>query len=301
MQQNKNIIVLSCSRNKPLLTETLLEEVNYVSKYPSKVLWPKISSEFYINYSENTKDVLKKIQNICKGKEIDLNLVQNDKNNTRRKKLLLADMDSTLVMHETLDEIASLIGIGKEVKKITALAMEGKLNFTQSFIRRVELLKNQPSDLINIIKEKIIYNNGARELIDTMRRNGSKCAMVTGGFKIIAQKVKEDLGIDYLQANDLEILNGKITGKVKFPIYDSNSKLEKLLYLAKELKISLQNTCAIGDGSNDIAMIKRSGMGVSFRGKSHLKRYSRYNLDFSDLTGLLFLQGYTKEDIQIKS
>ena len=213
----------------------------------------------------------------------------------------MADMDSTLVISETLDEIANLIGIGNKVKKITALTMEGKLNFKQSFIRRVELLKNQPSNLIEIIKNKIIYNNGAKELIDTMRRNGSKCAIVTGGFKIIAQKVKEDLGIDYLQANDLEVLNEKITGKVKFPIYDSNSKLKKLLSLTNKLKINLQNTCAIGDGANDLSMIEKSGLGVSYRGKSFLKKHSKYNLDYSDLTGLLFLQGYTKDEIFIKN
>jgi len=148
------------------------------------------------------------------------------------------------------------------------------------------------------IKNNLKYNTGAKELISTMKKNGSICALCTGGFYYIANEVKSALGFNYVQANTLEIRNGYITGNLIKPIFNENSKKEFLIHLVDKFKLSLENTCSVGDGANDIEMNKLSSLGVSFKGKEILRDNSKYILDHSDLTGLLFLQGYSKSEIK---
>ena len=298
MQQNKSKLIVSCSRKKNLISKTILNALSNLVNCPYNILWSEICVEFDLNTISNKYPLKKAVKEKFKDFEIDFNIINYNKDNPRRKKLLIADMDSTLVKSETLNDLADLIGIGDQVRIITNLAMEGKINFIESLIKRTNLLKGQNYKSIETIRNTICYNQGAKELVRTMKNNGSVCALATGGFKDIAEKVSSDLMIDYFQANTIEVNNKIITGRLKKPIHDQESKLKYLIKLAKNLNIPLTHTCSIGDGANDIDMIKASSMGVAFKGKQKLKEIANYRLDFSDLTGLLFLQGYTRKEIE---
>ncbi len=296
MQYSEKILIVSSSIKKRLLKKNITDKLSELTCSKEKILWDNVASEFTLNQSFSSKD-LNKLRLQFKGEKIDLNLVNNNQNNSRRKKLLVADMDSTILSSETLDDLANLVGKKDEIEKITNDAMKGKINFVNSLFKRVKALGKTNTNYLDKVNKSLIYNDGARELVSTMKSNGSICALCTGGFYYIADTVKKTLGFDHLQANTLEIKNGFITGKLLEPIFNEKSKLEFLERLIKKYKLKVENTCAIGDGANDIEIIKKSSLGVSFKGKEKLKQETRFILDYSDLTGLLFLQGYSKSDI----
>ena len=297
MQYSEKILVVSSSIKKRLLKKSITDKLSELACGKSKILWDNVASEFTLNKSFSSKD-LNKLRLLFKGANIDLNLIENSRNYKRRKKLLVADMDSTILTSETLDDLANLIGKKCEIEKITNDAMQGKINFVSSLLKRVKALSKTNTNHLDVINKTLTYNDGARELVSTMKSNGSICALCTGGFYYIADTVKKTLGFDHVQANTLEIKNGFITGKLLEPIFNEKSKLEFLEKLINKYKLNLENTCAIGDGANDIEIIKKSSLGVSFKGKKILKENTRFILDHSDLTGLLFLQGYTKSEIK---
>ena len=293
MQYSEKILVVTSSIKKRLLKKSITDKLSELTFSKEKILWDNVASEFTLNQSFSSKD-LNKLRLQFKGANIDLNLIEN---NNRKKKLLVADMDSTILTSETLDDLANLIGKKDEIEKITNDAMQGKINFINSLFKRVKALSKTNTNYLDIINKSLIYNNGARELVSTMKSNGSICALCTGGFYYIADTVKKTLGFDHIQANTLEIKNGVITGKLLEPIFNEKSKLEFLERLIKKYKLNVENTCAIGDGANDIEIIKKSSLGVSFKGKKILKEKAKFVLYHSDLTGLLFLQGYSESEI----
>ena len=185
--------------------------------------------------------ILKKIYQfkIVIKQKLDFNIVYFNSENERKKKLLIADMDSTIVDSETLDDLAEIIGKENEIKKITKLAMNGKINFIDSLIKRVELLNGTKLKFLEYIKENISFNSGAKELISTMKKNNCICALSSGGFYNIAEKVKKELEFDYVQANRLEIVNNIITGKLLNPILNENSKLDYLKCLTEKHNLSV--------------------------------------------------------------
>ena len=185
-------------------------------------------------------------------------------------------MDSTILSSETLDDLAILIGKIEQIKNITKDAMDGKINFIGSLEERVRVLKDTNENHLVQIKNNLQYNPGAKELISTMKKNGSICALCTGGFYFIANEVKATLGFNYVQANTLEIKDVVITGNLIKPIFNEDSKKEFLKHLADKYKLSLENTCSIGDGANDIKMNQLSSLGVSFRGNKILKDHYYY-------------------------
>ena len=296
MRQIKKTLVVSSSREKPLLQKCILIKISEMTNSKGKVLWENVAAEFPLDKSVLNND-LNKLKKIFIKQKLDFNIVYFNSENERKKKFLIADMDSTIVDSETLDDLAEIIGKETEIKKITKLAMNGKINFIDSLIKRVELLKGKKIKFLEYIKENITFNSGAKELISTMKKNNCICALSSGGFYNIAEKVKKELEFDYVQANRLEIVNNIITGKLLNPILNENSKLDFLKCLTKKHNLLVNQTCAIGDGANDIKMINASSMGVSFKGKKTLKSKAKFILDHSDLTGLLFLQGYTKKEI----
>ena len=297
MHNINKILVVSTSIEKKLLEKKIVYKISNILKSSPNILWENVSAEFKLDPSFNSND-LDELKFCFKNINIDMNLIQLKPQSNRRKKLLIADMDSTILRSETLDDLAILIGKIKQIKKITKDAMDGKINFISSLVERVRVLKDTNEKYLVQIKNNLKYNPGAKELISTMKKNGSICALCTGGFYYIANEVKSALGFNYVQANTLEIRNGYITGNLIKPILNENSKKEFLIHLADKFKLSLENTCSIGDGANDIEMNKLSSLGVSFKGKKILKDNSKYILDHSDLTGLLFLQGYSKSEIQ---
>ena len=297
MHYSEKILVVSSSIKKRLLKKSITDKLSELVRSNEKILWDNVASEFTLNKSFSSKD-LNKLRLQFRGANIDLNLIETNQKNNRRKKLLVADMDSTILSSETLDDLANLVGKKYEIEKITKDAMQGKINFVSSLLKRVKALSKTNTNHLDIINKSLTYNDGARELVSTMKSNGSICALCTGGFYYIADKVKTTLGFDHVQANTLEIKDGFITGKLLEPIFNEKSKLEFLEILIKKYKLNAKKTCAIGDGANDIEIIKKSSLGVSFKGKKILKENTRFILDHSDLTGLLFLQGYTKSEIK---
>ena len=296
MHYINKILVVSTSIEKRLLEKGIIDKISELIKSNPNTLWENVATEFKLEPSFSNND-LKELKSYFKNVKVDLNLIQVKSQSNRRKKLLVADMDSTILSSETLDDLASLIDKADQINKITKNAMNGKTNFINSLVERVKTLKNTNVKYLNRVKNELKYNQGAKELISTMKKNGSICALCTGGFYFIANEVKATLGFNYVQANTLEIKDGVITGNLIKPIFNEDSKKEFLKHLADKYKLSLENTCSIGDGANDIKMNQLSSLGVSFRGNKILKDNSKFILDHSDLTGLLFLQGYSRSEI----
>ena len=297
MQNSKKILIVSSSIKERLLEKNITDKLSELTNSKEKILWANVASEFILNQNFSNKN-LNEIRSHFKNAKIDINLIKNVTRKTRRKKLLVADMDSTILISETLDDLANLVGKKYEIEKITNNAMHGKINFVNSLLKRVKALEKIDTSYLNIVNRSLEYNDGAKELVSTMKSNGSICALSTGGFYYIADTVKKELNFDHVQANTLEIKKGFITGRLLEPIFDEKSKLLFLEKLIKKYELNLESTCAIGDGANDIEMIKKASLGVSFKGKKALKKETKFILDHSDLTGLLFLQGYSKSEIK---
>jgi phosphoserine phosphatase len=216
----------------------------------------------------------------------------------RRKRLLVADMESTIITAELLDELAASLGIADKVAQITARSMRGEIEFAQSLRERVSLLADQPEAMLGSVAARIELMAGARQLVQTMRAGGAYTALVSGGFDRFAAIVAKTCGFDEFHANRLVIVNGKITGQIAEPILDRDGKAKILKRLAANRGIALESTAAIGDGANDIAMLQAAGLGVAFHGKPAVAAAARYRLEHSDLTGLLYLQGYCSRDFK---
>ncbi|MGB0660523.1 MAG: phosphoserine phosphatase SerB [Mangrovicoccus sp.] len=218
-------------------------------------------------------------------------------NNSRRKKLLLADMDSTMIQQECIDELAVEAGIGERVSDITARAMNGELNFEEALIERVGLLSGLPVSVIDrVYKERIQFTPGGAELVATMRGNGAHAALVSGGFTAFTSRVAAALGFDTNQANSLLEENGTLTGAVGMPILGKAAKVEALESLTAQLGISAADVLAVGDGANDLGMLGVAGMGVALHAKPSVAAQCDLRISFGDLTALLYLQGYTKDE-----
>ena len=214
----------------------------------------------------------------------------------RRKKLLVADMESTIIVNEMVDELAALVGVGEQVADITRRAMNGEIRFQQALRERVTLLGGLEETALKETCERIVFMPGAHALVATMRAQGARCALVSGGFRVYTGYVAPRVGFDWHYANDLQIRDGVVAGTVAEPILGREAKREALVSLCRELKLDIADTIAVGDGANDIEMIRVAGTGVAFRAKSALKAVAPVAIDHGDLTALLYLQGYRQSE-----
>lgn len=225
---------------------------------------------------------------------IDLNAVALD---GRRKRMLLADMDSTMIRQECIDELAELAGVGAHVREITARAMNGELDFEGALRERVGLLKGLDAGVIDrVYDERISFMPGGRELIATMTADGAYCALVSGGFTAFTQKVAGALGFHEHRANTLAVAEGRLTGVAVDPILGREAKVAALVEIADRLGIEHEAVIAVGDGANDLGMLKLAGMGVALHAKPVVAAECRLRVNHGDLTALLYLQGYTRAD-----
>jgi phosphoserine phosphatase len=215
----------------------------------------------------------------------------------RRKRLLVADMESTIIENEMLDELADFIGLRQEVSEITRRAMNGELEFIAALEARVSLLAGLPDHVLEEAACRIRLRAGARQLIATMRSAGAVTALVSSGFMIFAEGVAIELGFDHVIANRLDLTAGRIAGTVAPPIVTGESKRATLLTLAADHVVPLHGTMAVGDGANDLPMLAAAGIGIAFHAKPAVASSARWRLDHADLTGLLYAQGYRKEEI----
>lgn len=215
----------------------------------------------------------------------------------RRKRLLVADMDSTIVTAETLDELAAFAGLKDEVAAITRAGMNGEIDFREGLRRRVAMLKGLPLAALEETWQQIRFTDGARALVATMRAHGAKTALVSGGFSYFTGRVAAALGFDFHRANILLHDRHALTGKVAEPIRDRDDKLAALNELSAAHDVPLAATLAVGDGANDLSMLLAAGLGVAFRAKPMVAAQARAQLEFADLRGLLFAQGFRAEEI----
>lgn len=218
-------------------------------------------------------------------------------NNNRKKKMLISDMDSTIIEQECIDEIADKFGIKDKIAEITNRAMNGNLDFSNSLRERVALLKGlDESELGNVYNNTITLMLGAVELVATMKKSGACCILVSGGFTFFTDKIAQRLGFDENRANTLEIHQGKLTGKVIEPILNADSKLQALNETIGRLNISTNDVLAVGDGANDLPMLKNAGLGIATHAKPLVQQQVNHNIKFTNLKSLLYLQGYKKEE-----
>ncbi len=226
---------------------------------------------------------------------VDANLVASQ---GRRKQVLVADMDSTMINEECIDELAAALGIKDQVAEITERAMRGELDFEQALDTRVALLKGLERRVIEEVRrENITLANGGRALVQTMKAYGAYTSLVSGGFTYFADYFGKRIGFDEAIANVLEFDGDTLTGTVSKPIVDKATKRDRLMALAQERGLALDQTIAVGDGANDLDMIRIAGFGVALHAKPAVAAEAGIRIDHGDLTALLYLQGFTDEEI----
>ncbi len=245
-----------------------------------------------------TNEVFRAIREYVYPRQIDYAFQRSD---NRKKKLIVADMESTIIKDELLDDLSDLLGLREEVSAITEEGMQGKIDFKESVNKRVALLKGLSIEQIQEITKHVQLTGGAKTLVATMKDHGAITALVSGGFLSFIEGVSEECCFDYCQGNDFIIEDNCLTGKVKMPILDKTSKRQALLDYAKKHNIEIECTMAVGDGANDLLMIKEAGTGVSFqtiRTSLDIDEESDVTIKFNDLTALLYIQGYKEEDFK---
>lgn len=245
--------------------------------------------------AEDAKAVEARLREKLGGAKIDLAVQPAE---GRRKELLVADMDSTIIQQECIDELAAELGIKPQIAAITERAMRGEIAFEPALRERVGLLKGLPLEALEkVYRERIVEMPGGRALVRTMRAHGAACALVSGGFTFFTERVAHAVGFNTNQANRLVFIDGKLSGGVAEPILGREAKIEALVHLRGELGLAKHQTMAVGDGANDLGMIEEAGLGVAFHAKPVVAEAADARIDHGDLTALLYLQGYREEEI----
>lgn len=222
---------------------------------------------------------------------------QEDNLFRRTRRLVCFDMDSTLIEAEVIDELAKAAGVGDQVIAITEQAMRGELDFTESFTRRLALLKGLDASVLQQIAESLPITEGLEKLISALKRYGFKTAILSGGFDYFGHYLQQKLGFDYVYTNTLEVEDGKVTGRVVGRVVDGQRKAELLQEIARKEGIDLQQVIAVGDGANDLPMLSKAGLGIAFRAKPIVKREAEHAISTLGLDGILYLMGYRDREL----
>lgn len=283
---------LLTSPTTPALEPALVESLrNAWGGGAAQWLMPDVAAEFALaQMPDNLATVWQDLQNM----RVDL-LVHPVAG--RKKRLLLADMDSTMIEQECIDELADVAGVGARVADITARAMNGEIAFEGALRERVGLLKGLDQAVLEtVLKDRITYMPGGKTLLSTMKANGGYAALVSGGFTAFTGPVAAYLGFDAHRSNQFEIKDDVLTGHVIPPIFGKEAKVEALDDLTAKLGINDADVLAVGDGANDLGMLTRAGMGVALHAKPSVQKQAQFRVNHGDLTALLFLQGYSAEE-----
>jgi len=288
-----SILVLVANPLDTALDSRLVEMIQHETRGDINWLHQRIACEIH---DPKSADAVAIARQVIGSKPVDAGLVSSE---NRRKKLLVADMDSTMIEQECIDELADAVGIKDQVAEITRRAMNGELDFEQALRTRVGLIKGLERRVIEEIRrERITLAPGGRALISTMKAFGAYTSLVSGGFTFFADYFARRIGFEEAVANVLEFdADDRLTGTVALPIVDKTTKLTRLQTLAAERSIPMEQTMAVGDGANDLDMIRAAGLGVAVHAKPHVAAEADVRIDFADLTALLYLQGFDEEDI----
>ncbi|MDA9314716.1 phosphoserine phosphatase SerB [Alphaproteobacteria bacterium] len=294
------VITLTANPNLAPLTDqhVMLTDTSLISlgAHICSKRWLSMNSAIDIVFEQISMETARKAVSIAlENFPVDVNIQEIDH---RRKRILVADMDSTIIMNESLDDLADFIGLKTKVESITQKAMRGEIDFEIALNERVKLFEGQSETLIDrFLIEKIDVTPGAKCLIKTMKAHKAKTALISGGFSYITKYIAEKLGFDIHYGNQLIIKDGKLTGKVSAPILNADSKEVILVNFAKRNNIPLKQAMAVGDGANDIKMLQSAGIGVAFRAKPMVKESTPHHVQYGDLKSLLFIQGYHEDEL----
>jgi phosphoserine phosphatase len=256
-------------------------------------LAPAAVADIPFQARKESRTIAEELRSALGGVDVVVQPAQN-----RRKRLFLADMDSTMIGQECIDELADFAGLKPKIAAITERAMRGEIQFEPALRERVALLKGLPAALIDeIIDKRIRLTPGARTLVATMRKNGAHTCLVTGGFTLFAQKIGKLIGFDEMRANRLKLdPDGHLSGLVEEPVFGRDAKRATLVELRERLGLRREDTMAAGDGANDLDMIAEAGLGVAFHAKPKLAEVAAARIDHNDLTALLYVQGYKRDE-----
>ena len=302
MNKKPYYLVLTCNPASPVLTNELVARISlHLGEQEETVTCLNEGIAYEIPLNISTSEFENKITALRENFSdlpVDFNLVSSE---GRRKKLLIADMESTIIEQECLDELADRLNLRNKISDITNRAMRGEIDFEPALRERVALLAGLPATSLQDVHDDVTLMPGAATLLATLKQNNVFCGLVSGGFSFFADKIAAQLNFDACHCNQLEIEADHLTGKVIDPILGREAKAARLQSWCDEKNLPAAETLAVGDGSNDLDMLKLSGMGVAFRAKPLVADAAAFSIVHGDLTALLYLQGYEAEEIQFKS
>jgi phosphoserine phosphatase len=291
------VATLICNPANPALDSTVLDGARAIlpSAGPARWLWDEVAAD--IPFGDGSEDIgatAKRLREAREDLPIDI-VVQPVL--ARRKKLFLADMDSTMIGQECIDELADFVGLKAHVAAITERAMRGEVAFEPALRERVALLKGLSVDVVDkVIQERITLTPGGRELVATMRAHGAYTCLISGGFTLFTEVIAEKIGFQENRGNVMIVSDGKLTGEVKEPILGRDAKLATLIELREGYDLDNIDTLVVGDGANDLGMIQQAGLGVAFHAKPAVASAAAARIDYGDLTALLYAQGFRREE-----
>lgn len=303
--RNSNLHIVVLSENlRPggigALASKIAEQGGNIDRIHRTASYPLTAIEFEVSLNlddDKLKIVQRELAEIAQNSGIDIAVEQSGLVR-RAKRIVLLDMDSTLIQQEVIDLLAERCGVGAEVAAITQAAMRGELDFTESLTARVKLLAGASAEILESVKTSITLTPGARTLIRTLHKLGHKVGVVSGGFLDVIEPLLKELEIDFYRANKLEITDGKLTGSVLGSIVDKNGKALALRDFASAENVNLSQTIAIGDGANDLGMLELAGLGIAFNAKPAVRAAANSSINSPYLDSVLYLMGITRNEIE---
>jgi phosphoserine phosphatase len=290
------VATLICNPADPALDSTIVDGARAVLPSPGAARWlfDEVAVDIPFASSEDIRAIENRLRQARGDLPIDI-VVQPQA--VRRKKLFLADMDSTMIGQECVDELADFAGVKAHVAKITERAMRGEIDFEPALRERVALLRDMPVTVIDeVLAKRVTLTPGGRELVATMRADGAWTCLISGGFTLFTSALAARIGFQENRANELVVRDGKLTGEVKEPILGRAAKLATLIELTESFDLDDIDTLVVGDGANDLGMIEAAGLGVAYHAKPAVAAAAAARIDHGDLTALLYAQGYRRDE-----
>jgi phosphoserine phosphatase len=290
------VATLICNPADPALDSTVVDGARAILPSPGATQW--LFDEVAVDIPFSGSDDIRQIENRLREARGDLPIdIVVQPQAFRRKKLFLADMDSTMIGQECIDELADFAGLKAHVAAITERAMRGEIEFEPALRERVALLKGMPVGVVDeVLATRITPTSGGRELVMTMRAHGAYTCLISGGFNLFTNAVAASIGFQENRANELLVADGKLTGEVREPILGRAAKLATLVELRESFDLDNLDTLVVGDGANDLGMIESAGLGVAFHAKPAVAAAAAVRIDHGDLTALLYAQGYRRDE-----